>query len=131
MADYLLPWDDDACDVVDRVLALVEPKHTMLILSILLLDGPQHFGELRRTLGGASAKSLSARLRALERAGLVTRTPETERRVQRTRYEATSSAAGFYDVLCAMRDWGRFQLAVTAPGANGRASPAEPLSTSG
>ncbi len=110
MADYLLPWDDDACTVVDRVLALVEPKHTMLILAILLLDGPQHFGELRRTLGGVSAKSLSARLRALEEAGLVSRTPEIEGKVQRTRYAATSSAAGFYDVLCAMRDWGRDHL---------------------
>ena len=110
MTDYLLPWDDEACAVVNRVLATVEPKHTMLILAILLLDGPQHFGELRRALGGVPAKSLSARLRALEELGLVSRSVEVEGRVQRTRYEATSSAGGFYGVLCAMRDWGRDYL---------------------
>ncbi len=110
MTDYLLPWDDEACAVVDRVLATVEPKHTMLILAILLLDGPQHFGELRRTLGGVPAKSLSARLRALEELGLVSRTVEADGRVQRTRYAATDAAAGFYRVLCAMRDWGRDYL---------------------
>ena len=107
MADYLMPWDDDSCSVVDRVLAIVEPKHTMLILAILILDGPMHFGELRRALGGISAKMLSSRLHALEEQGLLSRRDEFEGRIRRTRYIPTASAIAFYEVLCAMRDWGR------------------------
>jgi len=102
---YLFPWDAESCTIIDSVIARIAPKYSMVILAILVLEGPQNFGVLRRALG-ASAKTLAERLRALEAEGLIARTVG-DGRVVTTTYSATSAANEFYDVLCAMRDWGR------------------------
>lgn len=106
MSEYLMPWDDGSCDQVERVIAVIEPKYTMLILSILILEGPHFFGALRRALAPVSAKVLSKRLHALEQQQLINRTV-LDGRVIRTRYTITPLGAGFYDVMKSMRDWGK------------------------
>jgi DNA-binding HxlR family transcriptional regulator len=56
------------------VAVLAGPWSTSLLWA-LHRDGPLHFGALRRSLHGISAKVLTERLRRLERAGVVERVP--------------------------------------------------------
>lgn len=53
-------------------LAVIGGRWTLPIL-ISLLDGPMRFSDLRRRLGGISAKQLTIRLRELQNAGLLER----------------------------------------------------------
>lgn len=93
-----------ACPV-ERTLAVVGAKWTLPIIRDLV-DGPRRFGELQRSLGGASPKVISARLRELERLGLVTRTvyPEVPPRVE---YALTPHGRSFRPIIEALRTWGR------------------------
>ncbi len=67
-----------------------------------LEDGPRRFSELRVPMRRASAKSLTASLRGLERDGLVTRTEHPGRHVE---YVLTSLGHSMLDVLDALCDW--------------------------
>lgn len=58
---------------VDAVLRLLMGPWTTYILYILRSQGPRRFGELKREVGGISAKVLTERLRMLEDARLVHR----------------------------------------------------------
>jgi DNA-binding HxlR family transcriptional regulator len=60
------------------VAVLTGPWSTSLLWA-LHRDGPLHFGALRRALHGISAKVLTARLRRLEREGVVERVPAARR----------------------------------------------------
>src|SRR3712207_1410320 len=53
-----------------ELLATLSDKWVTLVLSALA-DGPRRFGELSRTVAGASQKMLTQTLRKLERDGLV------------------------------------------------------------
>ena len=60
------------CDWLERVLKFYSKKWTAR--AIYFLSGePRRFGDLRRDLKGVSAKVLTQRLIALERAGIVNR----------------------------------------------------------
>lgn len=61
-----------ACPV-DTVLRLLMGPWTTYILYVLRTQGPRRFGELKREVGGISAKVLTERLRMLEEARLVDR----------------------------------------------------------
>ncbi|HEX6959963.1 MAG TPA: helix-turn-helix domain-containing protein [Ferrovibrio sp.] len=58
---------------VDVVLRLLMGPWTTYILYVLRTQGPRRFGELKREVGGISAKVLTERLRMLEEARLVHR----------------------------------------------------------
>jgi DNA-binding HxlR family transcriptional regulator len=58
---------------IDAVLRLLMGPWTTYILYILRTQGPRRFGELKREVGGISAKVLTERLRMLEDARLVHR----------------------------------------------------------
>jgi DNA-binding HxlR family transcriptional regulator len=58
---------------VGDVLALIGDKWTVMVMGDLT-DGRKRFNELRREVEGISQKMLSAKLRNLERDGLVERT---------------------------------------------------------
>src|SRR3546814_12437731 len=58
---------------VDAVLRLLMGPWTTYILYVLRTQGPRRFGELKREVGGISAKVLTERLRMLEDAHLVDR----------------------------------------------------------
>lgn len=65
---------------LDRVVRLLAGPWTSMILWQLHKNGAMHFGALRRSLHGVSAKVLTQRLRKLEREGLIERTPQPGRR---------------------------------------------------
>src|SRR5712671_1001746 len=58
---------------MDFILRMLMGPWTTYILYNLKTFGPQRFGELKRRVGGISAKMLTERLRTLEGAGLVSR----------------------------------------------------------
>ncbi len=64
--------EDSSCPM-DFILRLLMGPWTTYVLYNLRTHGPQRFGELKRRVGGVSAKMLTERLRTLEDAGLVQR----------------------------------------------------------
>ena len=58
---------------VGALLKVLEGPWTTYILWILSSQGPQRFGQLRRAIGGISAKVLTERLRLLQSEGIVHR----------------------------------------------------------
>lgn len=91
------------CPMPD-IVSLVGGKWKLIILQILVFDGTQRFGELKRRLDGVSQTMLTNQLRALESDRLVTRTVYAEV-PPRVEYSATPLALDMEDVFYAMRDW--------------------------
>lgn len=60
-----------------RALQVIGRKWALLIVE-QLLDGPQRFTAIYRALGDANPKMVTARLRELEAAGLISRTTYAE-----------------------------------------------------
>jgi len=102
----------DTCDRNDvyaaacpcrEMLDLLANKWTALAIGVLE-DGPQRFGELRRQLQGVSPKVLSASLKRMEDAGLVSRTVFAEV-PPRVEYALTPLGVGAAAPLAHLRDW--------------------------
>ena len=70
--DTSLPGADDWCPAAP-LLTLLRGRWTASLLYYLGARGPARFGELQRELAGISPKVLTARLRGLERDGLLWR----------------------------------------------------------
>lgn len=88
---------------VARFLTLLDGPWATLIVRDLLV-GPARFSELRASLAGISAHTLTNRLRRFEEHGLVTRTVHAEV-PPRVVYELTESGHALKPVLDAMNDW--------------------------
>ncbi len=73
-----------------------------------LLDGPQRFGELAERLDGIAPNVLTARLRQLERDGLMVATPYSQRPV-RLAYALTDSGRELTDAIALLSAWGARQ----------------------
>jgi DNA-binding HxlR family transcriptional regulator len=73
-----------------------------------LLDGPKRFGELAERLDGIAPNVLTARLRQLERDGLVVATPYSQRPV-RLAYALTDSGRELSDAIALLSAWGARQ----------------------
>ncbi|WP_238638050.1 helix-turn-helix domain-containing protein [Curtobacterium sp. HSID17257] len=102
----------DTCDRNDvyaaacpcrAMLDLLANKWTALAIGVLE-DGPLRFGELRRHLQGVSPKVLSASLKRLEGAGLVSRTVFAEV-PPRVEYALTPLGHGAAVPLAHLRSW--------------------------
>ncbi|MEU4642460.1 helix-turn-helix domain-containing protein [Micromonospora sp. NPDC023814] len=97
---------DDLCGLA-RALAVVGERWALLVVRELLL-GPKRFSDLSRGLPTMSQNVLSARLRELERAGVVTRRtlgPPASARV----YELTPRGRELEESLLALGRWGSRQ----------------------
>lgn len=92
-------------DAVERSLAVVGLKWTLLIVRDLL-DGPRRFTQIERSLRRANPRMITARLRELEHAGLVSRTVYAEV-PPRVVYAVTERGRALRPVIDALRDWGR------------------------
>ena len=99
MSDADLP----ECGVARFLLLFDGPWATLIVRE--LLHGPRRFGELRASLPGISAHTLTSRLRMFESRGIITRHayPEVPPRVV---YELTDLGKGLRPVLDAMNEWG-------------------------
>lgn len=93
---------EDKCplrDILDRV----GDKWSVLVV-LMLQDGKQRFGELRRSIEGISQRMLTHTLRQLERDGLICRTvyPSVPLRVE---YELTALGKTLIEPMEALALW--------------------------
>ena len=98
-----------ACDPncpVARTLDLIGERWTILILRDLLLKGPKRFQDLQDSLAGAAPNTLSARLKAMKKQGLIERKLYSEH-PPRLEYHLTDRGRSLGPVVAALRDWGR------------------------
>jgi DNA-binding HxlR family transcriptional regulator len=107
-----LPHDTPMCPV-ERALQVMEGRWATLIVRDLLA-GPQRFGELRSSLRGISPKTLTDRLRHLERLGILTRQVFAEV-PPRVEYELTDRGRTLEPILLAMWAWGHDEMMPEGP----------------
>lgn len=96
---------DPACPI-EYSLSVLGGTWTLLVLRDILRFQPVRFGELRRSLGGISTRTLTDRLRHLEDEAIVTRTVYAEVPV-RVEYALTKRGQSLQPVLEVMAEWGR------------------------
>ena len=87
-----------------RALDIVGHKWTLLIIQDLL-GGPRRFTEIQRSLAGANPKMVTARLRELEAARLISRTSYAEV-PPRVEYALTERGRALRPAVDALRRWG-------------------------
>lgn len=64
---------DNNHEPLATLLKILASPWTMMLLHRLHVEGPKRFGELKRRLGSISTKTLTERLRTLEKEGWVSR----------------------------------------------------------
>jgi DNA-binding HxlR family transcriptional regulator len=87
---------------IEAAIEIIGSKWTFLIIRDLLIDGTVRFGDLLRSLDGISPKTLSLRLRELEKYGLVNRIvyPEIPPKVE---YKLTDEGKGLESVFIELK----------------------------
>ena len=95
---------DEKCPI-EAAINIIGSKWTFLIIRDLLIDGTIRFGDLLRSLDGISPKTLSLRLRELEKVGLVERTvyPEIPPKVE---YQLTEKGKSLETAFLELKKWG-------------------------
>ena len=90
---------------VARTLDIIGERWTILILRDLFLDGPRKFRDFEQSLSGASATTLSARLKKLEDSGIVARRFYTDH-PPRAEYALTNKGRTLGPLLKMLLQWG-------------------------
>jgi DNA-binding HxlR family transcriptional regulator len=98
-------YEQKGCPVA-RTLDLIGERWTILVLRDLFLHGPRRFQDLQESLAGVAPNTLSARLKDLERHGLIARRMYSEHPV-RLEYCLTDKGKTLGPVLKALREWGQ------------------------
>jgi len=96
------------CDTpcgVEKTLKIIGSKWTMLILHNLF-SGEKRFGQLQKLLHPISPKTLSIRLRELEKEGIVLKKIFAEVPLH-VEYSLTRKGQSLSDVFQKMADWGQ------------------------
>ena len=91
---------------VARALDIIGERWTILVLRDLLLQGPRRFQDFQESLPGVAPNTLSARLKALESHGLITRRLYSDH-PPRLEYQLTDKGKSLGPVLKALREWGQ------------------------
>ncbi len=97
---------------IANTLDLVGDKWTLLIVRDLLFFGKRQYREFSASPEGIPSNILADRLKRLERAGLVAKTPYQQRPV-RYAYALTTVGADLKPVLLALIEWGNRHIAGT------------------
>jgi DNA-binding HxlR family transcriptional regulator len=92
---------------ISRVVGLLGDSCSILILRDLL-GKPRRFSELQLSLG-ASSRTLSIKLKRLEKEGLIVRREFSEM-PPRVEYKLTKKGSAFHDVVDAMKSYGKKYL---------------------
>ena len=95
--------NDEDCGIA-KALEVIGAKWTILIVRDLL-EGPRRFGELQRSLGGISPRTLALRLKELEHDGILTR--DCSGGEFHPLYGLTDEGRSLQDLLDRMREWGK------------------------
>jgi len=95
---------DPKCPVA-RTLDIIGERWTILILRDLFMFGPRRFLDLQNSLSGVAPNTISARIKTLEEAGVVTRELYSEH-PPRAVYSLTERGQALKPALLALRDWG-------------------------
>jgi DNA-binding HxlR family transcriptional regulator len=90
---------------VAKTLKIIGGKWTMLLLHNLF-DGKKRFGELQRSLGGISPKTLAQRLHELESEGIISKKVFAEVPLH-VEYTLTAKGRSLEKVFESMAEWGR------------------------
>jgi DNA-binding HxlR family transcriptional regulator len=90
---------------IARTLDIIGERWTILILRDLFRDGPRKFQDLEQSLAGASATTLSARLKRLEDHEIVTRRFYTEH-PPRAEYVLTDKGRTLGPLMKILLEWG-------------------------
>jgi DNA-binding HxlR family transcriptional regulator len=98
-------YQQKGCPVA-RTLDVIGERWTILLLRDLFLHGPRRFQDFQESLTGVAPNTLSARLKAMEAQGLVTRRLYSEH-PPRLEYRLTEKGKSLGPVLKTLRDWGR------------------------
>src|SRR5476651_460253 len=89
---------------VSKTLRIIGSKWTMLLLHNIF-DGKKRFGELQRALPGISPKTLTQRLRDLERDGIVSKKVFAEIPLH-VEYSLTEKGQSLRGVIRSLENWG-------------------------
>ncbi len=89
---------------IERVAYLIADKWTLLIIRDLF-QGPRRFGQLHTSMAGISTRTLSARLSALDEAGVIERRAYAEI-PPRVEYSLTEKGHDLLPLLEAIRAYG-------------------------
>lgn len=100
----MLECPNDIENSIEKTLNILGGKWTFLIIHDLF-EGTKRFGELRKSLEGISPKTLSERLKELERHGIITRTayPTVPPTVE---YTLTEKGRSLKNIIQEMKLWG-------------------------
>ncbi len=97
---------EDNCGVA-KTLRVIGSKWTTLIL-YHLFEGKMRFGQLQRVMEGISPKTLSQRLQALEKEGVVAKKVFAEIPLH-VEYSLTEKGKSLGDIFIKMTEWGEKQ----------------------
>jgi DNA-binding HxlR family transcriptional regulator len=89
---------------VEKAIRIIGGKWKLLVLRSLLLNGPQRYNELLRSVTAISPKELTRNLRELTNTGLVARDSGTGRL---TRYDLTQLGKGLMPTFKKLLIWGK------------------------
>jgi DNA-binding HxlR family transcriptional regulator len=96
--------DSHANCAVSKTLKIVGSKWTMLLLHNIF-DGKKRFGELQRSLPGISPKTLSQRLKELEKDGIIIKKVFAEVPLH-VEYSLTEKGKSLRGVFRSLENWG-------------------------
>ena len=95
---------DPRCPIA-RSLDIIGERWTLLILRDFVLHGPRRFQDLQESLAGISPNTLSARLKTLLDAGVISRRLY-EQHPPRAEYVLTARGEALRPVTKALKEWG-------------------------
>ena len=111
-SEMVLVDEDHLVCPVAKTAEIISGKWTLLIIRDLT-RGTKRFSELERSLSGISPKTLSERLTALEREGVLNRQTYAEV-PPKVEYSLTEKGQALVEVIDAMRSYGRQWLCCTS-----------------
>jgi DNA-binding HxlR family transcriptional regulator len=93
---------------VEEAIRVIGGKWKLLVLRSLLLNGPQRYNDLLKTVTGISPKELTRNLRALMKSGLVERASASDVKVP---YSLTEFGKGLMPTFETLLVWGKLLTA--------------------
>jgi DNA-binding HxlR family transcriptional regulator len=99
---------DEYCPL-DTTLSILSGKWKSIILC-RLMQGPLHFGEIRRSIPSCSKRALAMQLAELEQDRVISKEIEADRMPVRTLYRLTDIGESLVPIIRQMDEWGRDYL---------------------